>query len=72
MMLTGFDAKKVNTLYVDKNLKQHGLQAFSTTTNTYWVSHKGKFFVFRNLKKATDTITLFSNKEAIEVVTMPA
>jgi type I restriction enzyme R subunit len=30
MMLTGFDAKKVNTLYVDKNLKQHGLiQAFS-------------------------------------------
>jgi type I restriction enzyme R subunit len=32
MMLTGFDAKKVNTLYVDKNLKQHGLiQAFSRT-----------------------------------------
>jgi type I restriction enzyme R subunit len=29
MMLTGFDAKKVNTLYVDKNLKQHGIQAFS-------------------------------------------
>jgi type I restriction enzyme R subunit len=47
MMLTGFDAKKVNTLYVDKNLKQHGLiQAFSRT-NRILVSrsHKGTFIL---------------------------
>jgi type I restriction enzyme R subunit len=34
-MMPGFDAKKVNTLYVDKNLKQHGLQAFSRTIEYY-------------------------------------
>jgi len=74
MMLTGFDAKKVNTLYVDKNLKQHGLiQAFSRTNRILGEqkSH-GNILCFRNLKKATDdAITLFSNKDAIEVVTMP-
>jgi type I restriction enzyme R subunit len=45
MMLTGFDAKKVNTLYVDKNLKQHGLiQAFSRTNRILGDrSHKGTF-----------------------------
>ena len=74
MMLKGFDAKKVNTLYVDKNLKQHGLiQAFSRTNRT-WSDQKsqGNILCFRNLKKATDdAITLFSNKEAIEEVVMP-
>jgi type I restriction enzyme R subunit len=75
MMLTGFDAKKVNTLYVDKNLKQHGLiQAFSRTNRILGEQKsQGNILSFRNLKKATDdAITLFSNKEAIEVVTMPA
>ncbi len=74
MMLTGFDAKKVNTLYVDKNLKQHGLiQAFSRTNRTLGdKKSQGNILCFRNLKKATDdAITLFSNKEAIEVVLMP-
>jgi type I restriction enzyme, R subunit len=74
MMLTGFDAKKVNTLYVDKNLKQHGLiQAYSRTNRTFGEQKsQGNILAFRNLKKATDdAITLFSNKEAIVVVTMP-
>jgi len=74
MMLTGFDAKKVNTLYVDKNLKQHGLiQAFSRTNRILGEQKsQGNILSFRNLKKATDdAITLFSNKDAIEVVTIP-
>lgn len=74
MMLTGFDAKKVNTLYVDKNLKQHGLiQAYSRTNRILGEQKsQGNILSFRNLKKATDdAITLFSNKDAIEVVTLP-
>lgn len=74
MLLTGFDAKKVNTLYVDKNLKQHGLiQAFSRTNRILGEQKsQGNILAFRNLKKATDeAITLFSNKDTIEVVTMP-
>lgn len=74
MMLTGFDAKKVNTLYVDKNLKQHGLiQAYSRTNRIFGEQKsQGNILAFRNLKKATDdAITLFSNKEAIEDVIMP-
>ncbi|WP_016989157.1 type I restriction endonuclease subunit R [Flavobacterium sp. ACAM 123] len=74
MMLTGFDAKKVNTLYVDKNLKQHGLiQAFSRTNRILGEQKsQGNILSFRNLKKATDdAITLFSNKDAIDVVTIP-
>ncbi|KVV16184.1 type I restriction endonuclease subunit R [Flavobacterium sp. TAB 87] len=74
MMLTGFDAKKVNTLYVDKNLKQHGLiQAYSRTNRILGEQKsQGNILSFRNLKKATDeAITLFSNKDAVEVVTMP-
>lgn len=74
MMLTGFDSKKVNTLYVDKNLKQHGLiQAYSRTNRILGEQKsQGNILSFRNLKKATDdAISLFSNKEAIEVVTMP-
>lgn len=75
MMLTGFDAKKVNTLYVDKNLKHHGLiQAYSRTNRILGEQKsQGNILCFRNLKAATDeAITLFSNKEAIEVVTMPS
>ena len=74
MMLTGFDAKKVNTLYVDKNLQTHGLvQAFSRTNRILGEQKsQGNILCFRNLKKATDeAITLFSNKDAIETVVMP-
>jgi len=74
MMLTGFDAKKVNTLYVDKNLKQHGLiQAFSRTNRILGEKKsQGNIVCFRNLKEATDeAITLFSNKEANETIIVP-
>lgn len=74
MFLTGFDGKLINTLYVDKNLKQHGLiQAYSRTNRIIneQKSH-GNVVAFRNLKKATDdAITLFSKKEAKEDVIIP-
>ncbi|GAA6187837.1 type I restriction endonuclease subunit R [Litorivita sp. NS0012-18] len=73
MFLTGFDAKKLNTLYVDKNLKFHGLiQAFSRTNRILGqVKSQGNIVCFRNLKPKTDeAITLFSNKEAIETILM--
>lgn len=73
MFLTGFDAKKLNTLYVDKNLKYHGLiQAFSRTNRTLGqLKSQGNIVCFRNLKANTDqAITLFSNKEAIETILM--
>ena len=67
MFLTGFDAKKLNTLYVDKNLRQHSLiQAFSRTNRIFNAqkSH-GLIVCFRNLKPATDgAILLFSNKDS--------
>jgi type I restriction enzyme, R subunit len=71
MFLTGFDSKTLNTLYVDKNLKYHGLvQAFSRTNRILDEKKSaGNIVCFRNLKKATDeAIMLFSNKEAIDVV----
>jgi len=71
MFLTGFDAKKVNTLYVDKNLKYHGLiQAFSRTNRILGqLKSQGNVVCFRNLKPKTDeAITLFSNKDAIETI----
>lgn len=71
MYLTGFDAKKVNTLYVDKNLKNHGLiQAFSRTNRILnEIKSQGNIVCFRNLKKATDdAISLFSNPEAKEEI----
>lgn len=71
MFLTGFDAKKLNTLYVDKNLKHHGLiQAFSRTNRIFdeKKSH-GNIVAFRNLKAATDdAIALFSDKDAKEEI----
>jgi type I restriction enzyme R subunit len=73
MYLTGFDSKFLNTLYVDKNLKQHGLiQAYSRTNRILnEQKSQGNIVVFRNLKNATDdAITLFGNKEAIEVILM--
>ena len=71
MFLTGFDSKTLNTLYVDKNLRYHGLiQAFSRTNRILDEKKSaGNIVCFRNLKQATDeAITLFSNKDAIETV----
>ena len=71
MFLTGFDSKPLNTLYVDKNLKHHGLiQAFSRTNRILNKNKShGNIVSFRNLKKATDeAISLFSNKDAKEVI----
>ena len=71
MFLTGFDSKTLNTLYVDKNLRYHGLiQAYSRTNRILneQKSH-GNIVVFRNLKKATDeAVALFSNKDAEELI----
>ena len=71
MYLTGFDAKKVNTLYVDKNLRYHGLiQAYSRTNRILSeVKSQGNIVCFRNLKANTDeAIALFSNKDASETI----
>ena len=71
MFLTGFDSKMLNTIYVDKNLKYHGLiQAYSRTNRIVdELKSQGNVVCFRNLKEATDqAITLFSNKEAIEEI----
>jgi len=71
MFLTGFDSKLLNTIYVDKNLKFHGLiQAYSRTNRILdEIKSQGNVVAFRNLKEATDeAITLFSNKEAIEEI----
>lgn len=69
MFLTGFDSKTLNTLYVDKNLKYHGLlQAYSRTNRILnETKSQGNIVVFRNLKKATDdALELFANKGAKE------
>ena len=71
MFLTGFDSKPLNTIFVDKNLKYHGLiQAYSRTNRTMGgKKSQGNVVCFRNLKPATDqAIELFANKEAIEEV----
>lgn len=73
MFLTGFDSKYLNTLYVDKNLKYHGLiQAFSRTNRIYGdPKNFGKILCYRNLKKRTDdAVKLFSNANALETVLM--
>lgn len=73
MFLTGFDSKTLNTLYVDKNLKYHGLiQAYSRTNRILnELKSQGNIVVFRNLKRATDeAIALFSNKDAKDVIFM--
>ncbi|MBL7837047.1 MAG: type I restriction endonuclease subunit R, partial [Bacteroidetes bacterium] len=73
MFLTGFDSKTLNTLYVDKNLKYHGLiQAYSRTNRILnELKSQGNIVVFRNLKSATDdALALFSNKDAKDVIFM--
>lgn len=71
MFLTGFDAKTLNTLWVDKNLKYHGLlQAFSRTNRIFnAVKAFGNVICFRNLKRQADeAIALFGDKDAGGVV----
>lgn len=71
MFLTGFDATTLNTLWVDKNLKQHGLiQAFSRTNRILnSVKTFGNIVCFRNLEQATnDALALFGDKEASGIV----
>ncbi|WP_151807141.1 type I restriction endonuclease subunit R [Acinetobacter bereziniae] len=75
MFLTGFDSKPLNTLYVDKNLKYHGLiQAFSRTNRVFNDKKPfGNIICFRNLKRATDeALALFSDKEAKKIVLVPS
>src|SRR5690554_8028342 len=71
MFLTGFDAPTLNTLFVDKNLRYHGLmQAFSRTNRIYDATKTfGNIITFRDLEKATiDAITLFGDKNTKNVV----
>ena len=71
MFLTGFDATTLNTLWVDKNLKYHGLlQAFSRTNRILnSVKTFGNIVCFRNLEKETnDAIALFGDREAGSIV----
>lgn len=71
MFLTGFDATTLNTLWVDKNLRQHGLiQAFSRTNRILnSVKTYGNIICFRDLKEETDkAIALFGNKDAGGIV----
>ena len=73
MFLTGFDATTLNTLWVDKNLKMHGLiQAFSRTNRILnSIKTFGNIVCFRNLQKCVDTaISLFGDKNAGGIVLM--
>ena len=74
MFLTGFDSKKLNTLYVDKNMEYHGLlQAFSRTNRVLNEKKRfGKIVCFRDLKSNVDTsIRLFSNSDNPEDIVCP-
>lgn len=71
MFLTGFDAPTLNTLFVDKNLRYHGLiQAYSRTNRIYDATKTfGNIVTFRNLEQATiDAITLFGDSNTRNVV----
>lgn len=75
MFLTGFDATTLNTLWVDKNLKMHGLIQAYSRTNRILNSIKtfGNIVCFRNLQKRTDdAVALFGDKEASGIVLMRA
>lgn len=74
MFLTGFDSKKLNTLYVDKNMDYHGLlQAFSRTNRVLNEKKRfGKIVCFRDLKSNVDaSIKLFSNSNSLEDIVRP-
>ncbi|RQO63848.1 DEAD/DEAH box helicase [Variovorax sp. KBW07] len=71
MFLTGFDAPTLNTLFVDKNLRYHGLmQAYSRTNRIFDATKTfGNIVTFRDLEQATiDAITLFGDKNTKNVV----
>ncbi len=71
MFLTGFDAPTLNTLFVDKNLRYHGLIQAYSRTNRIFDSTKtfGNIVTFRDLEQATiDAITLFGDKNTKNVV----
>ncbi|MFA5047848.1 MAG: type I restriction endonuclease subunit R [Patescibacteria group bacterium] len=71
MFLTGFDSHRLNTLYVDKNLRYHGLIQAYSRTNRLFNSDKphGNIISFRNLKEATDkALALFGDENAKEIV----
>jgi type I restriction enzyme R subunit len=71
MFLTGFDAPTLNTLFVDKNLRYHGLiQAYSRTNRIYDATKTfGNIITFRDLEQATiDAITLFGNKDTRNIL----
>ena len=73
MFLTGFDATTLNTLWVDKDLRMHGLiQAYSRTNRILnSIKTYGNIICFRNLEKATnDAIALFGDKDAKGIVLM--
>lgn len=75
MFLTGFDATTLNTLWVDKNLRLHGLLQAYSRTNRILNSIKtfGNIVCFRNLEKATnESIALFGDKEASGIVLLKA
>ncbi|HBC39743.1 DEAD/DEAH box helicase [Candidatus Shapirobacteria bacterium RIFOXYD1_FULL_38_32] len=75
MFLTGFDATTLNTLWVDKNLRLHGLLQAYSRTNRILNSVKtfGNIICFRNLEKATnESIALFGDKEASGIVLLKA
>lgn len=74
MFLTGFDSKKLNTLYVDKNMEYHGLlQAFSRTNRVLNEKKRfGKVVCFRDLKsKVDESLKLFSNSNNLEDIVRP-
>ncbi|BDX52401.1 type I restriction-modification system, helicase subunits [Metamycoplasma equirhinis] len=71
MLLTGFDAPKLNTLFVDKNLRYHGLiQAFSRTNRIFNKTKAfGNIVCFRDLEKATqDAIKIFGDENSANVI----
>lgn len=75
MFLTGFDATTLNTLWVDKNLRYHGLlQAYSRTNRILnSIKSHGNIVCFRNLEKATnDCLQLFGNKDAGGLILLKA
>ena len=74
MFLTGFDAPRLNTLFVDKNLRYHGLlQAYSRTNRIFDATKTfGNIVTFRDLEQATiDAITLFGDINTKNVTILP-
>lgn len=73
MFLTGFDSPWLNTIYVDKNLRYHGLVQAYSRTNRILGSKKshGNVVCYRNLKPATDeAVALFADKDAVDTIAL--